>query len=452
MKKFDQVDAKLADYGWTKRTLRIFGIGGVSSYEKYMNSMAKAGFSKEFLKEIGLSDPRIFRADCLIFTIKDVAGKPIAFAGRWLDFDAADQKLKEIRDQKGVDSAEYAKAKEKWQPKYVNTKFEKGGVLFGFHVAKVNSRSLYVFEGYADCVTAYNAGLINSVAVCGTAWNEKHLELARGAGIRHIINCFDNDAGGESGRQRFVELAESKGTPEWRFDVIEVPKADGEKKVDPDLFIRLHGIAAFRKLPKRSHFYWWVHNLLKTEDAITVAGLGVGRILKQPNPLFRWDMLDQLSQATSVPREFLFHSIVSTAEASAKKTAIEQSILDAANYMSLLRDQAGEAKQAATVPAHQPVNGVPRLAATRLSPMTARAGKAMPDRFAILHTAGDFFWYKHGLDQELRQLQVHRGHPAAYPCLVGSVWQYDPAASGSRVYQHYFYDERSFLPRPARID
>lgn len=343
-KKSDRVEAKLAEYAWSKRTLQIFGIGGIQSFDKFISEMTKAGFTKKFLEEIGLTDKRIFRPECLIFTIKDGVGRPIAFAGRWLDFKKIDDQVKAEVEEKGPEYLDQARKKLGWQPKYVNTKFEKSRVLFGFHAAKINSRSIYVFEGYADCVSAFNVGLINSVAVCGAAWNEHHLELARQAGIKHLICAFDPDNGGEGGKQRFVDFCEKSLPVDMRGEILELPK--GEEKQDPDLYIRTSGLAKFRALPRYSAFFWSLQAQLKSEDNLTVANLGAQRIVKQPDPILRYGMLEQLSEATSLPKEFLWDAVLRLAAQDAGDIA--KAILKSAEWMAWMKSHQAEAKKAIT--------------------------------------------------------------------------------------------------------
>ena len=336
MKKSDLVEAKLAEYGWSKATLTKFGIGGVTSYDKYIKSMTKMGFPADLLHELGLDDKRIFRPECLIYTLKDANGKPVAFSGRYLMYE---------RDKAAAEATQSSMQELKYCSKYVNTKFEKGKSLFGFHLAKAASSMVYAFEGYADCVTAYNAGLLNSVAVCGCIFNETHLEMCRQAGIHHIICAFDADAGGEGGRQKFVDLYEEKigDAGDIRAEIVDIPR-ENDKKMDPDEFIRTQGLAKFRAIPRRSCFYWSIQKTVLAEDQLHAAGAGAKRIVQQPDPLLRYSMLEQLSQATGMPIESLWASVVRYAGQSTGETAA--AIQKSAAWMTWMSENKQQAKKA----------------------------------------------------------------------------------------------------------
>jgi len=375
MQHSDMVRSKLADYGWSPVILRSFGIGGVTSFSAYVEEMDKAGFSLDFLKDIGLADYRIFREQSLIFTIKDHNGRPIAFAGRNLLFEQEVEALEKL----SKESLEYSALESKHAPKYVNTAFAKGQILFGFHLARGNS-SLYVFEGNADCVTAHNLGLLNSVAVCGARFNEKHLQLSLENGVRHFICCFDSDNGGQGGKEAFAEFFDKQleARPDVRAELIDLPAPDGQK-VDPDVFMRRNGLKAFRDLPRRSYFYWNAKK--ETRDRVTVAGEYVRKILLQPDPLMRYDMLCQLSEATTLPRELLFESALQ--QASRQDSEIAKQVVAAGQRLLLFKEQPAQVKAALTgvSPAVEKVyEPVRKIADPAPKPTAAPVVKLVPAR------------------------------------------------------------------------
>ena len=375
MKHSDAVRSKLADYGWSATTLRQFGIGGVTSYQAYLDVMAEAGFSKKLLEEIGLADGRIFREQSLVFTIKDPNGRPIAFAGRNLCFEKEEAALSNLEK----DTPAYKALEAQRVPKYVNTRFAKGEVLFGFDRVR-GSRSLYIFEGNADCVTAHNAGLVNSVAVCGSRFNEHHLKLALDNGVRHFICCFDADAGGQNGKQKFAEFFAEQlaGLPNVRAELIDLPLGEGQKKIDPDEYIQKFGLKAFRSLPRRSHFYWAVRHATETRDRLEVVTDHIQDILRQPDVLLRYDMLCQLADAATMPPEFVWEGVL--AQAAKQDDPIGRQIQEAGRRMLLFREQPAEVKAILTEtvppPAAAPV-------ALKLEPKPASA----PVRTSLLVSA-----------------------------------------------------------------
>lgn len=108
-------------------------------------------------------------------------------------------------------------------PKYLNSKttafFHKGDVLFNFDVAKNTTQpSIIVVEGFMDCISAYESGLDNVVAGCGTAFTSTYADLLAKTG-KEVILAFDNDAAGEKAFKSAAELLENRGVVVSRLDM-----------------------------------------------------------------------------------------------------------------------------------------------------------------------------------------------------------------------------------------
>src|SRR5205085_2740721 len=88
------------------------------------------------------------------------------------------------------------------RPKYYNTKesdfFIKGSLLFGFDEAKKAiqaAQSVFMVEGYTDCLAMVQHGFTNTVATLGTACTQNHLKLlSRHADLLYVL--YDADAAG----------------------------------------------------------------------------------------------------------------------------------------------------------------------------------------------------------------------------------------------------------------
>ena len=110
------------------------------------------GYKPEFLQKLGLSkNGRDFFWNRVMFTIHNLTGKPIAFAGRIL--------------QKDVKA-----------PKYINSPetdiYTKSKILYGAYFAKTQIRKLdecILVEGYTDVISLHQAGIENVVASSGTS-------------------------------------------------------------------------------------------------------------------------------------------------------------------------------------------------------------------------------------------------------------------------------------------
>jgi DNA primase len=200
----------------------------------------------------------------LMFPIRDLQGRVVAFGGRALADD---------------------------HPKYLNSPetalYSKGQLLYAIDLAResirVRNRALLV-EGYIDCLVAHQHGFTETVAALGTAFTGAQLALLR----RHtseVITFFDADAAGDKAAQRAEELLPPSaeglawsvsrsgsfgdaGGP--RLKVALLPAGD-----DPDTFLRSKGAEAFaeRIAAARSLLAYAVGRVLDDlEDASTPRG------------------------------------------------------------------------------------------------------------------------------------------------------------------------------------
>lgn len=123
----------------------------------------------------------------LIFPIKDNLGRYCGFGGRIF-------KPNDTR------------------PKYYNSReneyFIKGSLLFNLDKAKQSIQktgTIFLVEGYTDCIAMVYMNLPNTVATLGTACTQEHLkQLARYAD--QIFVVYDNDNAGKSAILRLTEL------------------------------------------------------------------------------------------------------------------------------------------------------------------------------------------------------------------------------------------------------
>jgi len=161
--------------------------------------------------------------DRLIFPFKDIYGNIIGFAGRVI----ADG-----------------------EPKYLNSPetllYKKGNHLFGFNKARdairKENRAVLV-EGYFDQICAFQNGIENTVALCGTALTRNQVSLLR----KHTVNialAFDADSAGQAAAQRGFELLLDE---EMNVSVVDLPQG-----YDPDSYIREKGREAFLSLVNKS--------------------------------------------------------------------------------------------------------------------------------------------------------------------------------------------------------
>lgn len=107
-------------------------------------------------------------------------------------------------------------------PKYKNTKFKKSNYLFGFNLSRNDillNKDVFVVEGNFDQISMFEAGVKNTVAVCGTAFSKNHLiKLSRYTD--KITFFLDGDAGGKKSTSQIFNKFINKGI-KLRF--IELP-------------------------------------------------------------------------------------------------------------------------------------------------------------------------------------------------------------------------------------
>jgi DNA primase len=129
----------------------------------------------------------------LMFPIRDVSGRVVAFTGRILPSASAGGE---------VEPAKYLNSPE-------TELFRKSETLFGIERAKdairVRKFTLLV-EGQMDVLLSHQAGFTNAVALSGTALSEKHLALLKRYSD-NLMLVLDADTAGRSATARSAQLA-----------------------------------------------------------------------------------------------------------------------------------------------------------------------------------------------------------------------------------------------------
>lgn len=128
-------------------------------------------------------------------------------------------------------------------PKYLNSPetalYTKGNVLFNLDRAKAAIRAqdyALLVEGQMDCIRVFTAGVQPVIATSGTAFTEHQVRLL-GRFTKRVIVNFDPDTAGANAAEKSLALLTEEG-----FEVTVVTLEGG---LDPDRFIREHGIAAY---------------------------------------------------------------------------------------------------------------------------------------------------------------------------------------------------------------
>src|ERR1700738_4588265 len=142
-------------------------------------------------------------------------------------------------------------------PKYMNSPetpiYSKGHVLYHMDRAKEAIRRqdyAILVEGYMDAMAVARAGISNVVASCGTSLAEPQIKLL-GRFTRRVVVNYDPDAAGQTATERSLVLLLEQ---DFEVRVLALP-AVGNKKADPDLFIRERGADEYLKLLKEAPSY-----------------------------------------------------------------------------------------------------------------------------------------------------------------------------------------------------
>lgn len=299
--KAELARAYLKQRGLSEAVIATFGIGyAPAGWDALLQHLLASGWLEPQLIEAGMlveredSGRRYDRfRDRIMFPIRDVRGRVIAFGGRVL----GDEK-----------------------PKYLNSPetalFSKGRELYGLYEANRNKgelKRLLVVEGYMDVVALAQFGLAGAVATLGTAAGTVHLDKA----FRYyseVVFCFDGDAAGRRAATRALDVSLPALSEQRSVKFLFL--AEGE---DPDSYVRRRGLDAFTALvekaqPLSQYLFEQLGQGLLLDSAEGRAAL-VSRALPQlarlPAGPFRQQMFIDLSLRTQNDR----YSLEQAAEA-----------------------------------------------------------------------------------------------------------------------------------------
>tara|TARA_R110000824_G_scaffold50961_3_gene142209 strand:- start:63362 stop:65212 length:1851 start_codon:yes stop_codon:yes gene_type:complete len=218
----------LTGRGLSDEVIKTYGIGyAPAGWEALKQHLSERGIGEPVQVEYGLLIHREdtgrtydrFR-DRVMFPIRDLRGRTIAFGGRVMGDD---------------------------QPKYLNSPetpvFHKGRELYGLYEARQASsklEQLVMVEGYMDVVALAQFGIHNAVATLGTATTEDHLTRLFRL-VSRVVFCFDGDRAGRQAASRALETALPQMIDGREARFLFLPEGD-----DPDTLVRREGTQAFQ--------------------------------------------------------------------------------------------------------------------------------------------------------------------------------------------------------------
>jgi DNA primase len=127
-------------------------------------------------------------------------------------------------------------------PKYKNSSFKKSNFLFGLNFSRkkiIKSNNVFIVEGYFDHISMDQAGIKNSVAICGASFSQSHFyKLSKYCDKFTFI--LDSDDAGQKSISRIYSKYINKGV-KLRF--LKIPKP--YKDIDEYLSNKKNNIHTF---------------------------------------------------------------------------------------------------------------------------------------------------------------------------------------------------------------
>ncbi len=275
--------------GFNEATIKKFGLGyAPEKRDAFTLKAVQDGHNIELLRKVGLVskyDTDFFR-DRVMFTIHNLSGKVVAFAGRIL--------------QKDVKA-----------PKYINSPeteiYNKSKTLYGAFFAKKAIRQedeCILVEGYTDVISLHQAGIENVVASSGTSLTVEQVQVLK----RYTPNIkilYDGDPAGVKAALRGLDMVLEQ---DMNVKVVLLPEGE-----DPDSYLSSVGATAFQAYlsEQAQDFIKFKTNLLLEEagsDPVKKAGLVkdiVASIGKIPDPVKRAFFIQECAKMLGVDEQIL---------------------------------------------------------------------------------------------------------------------------------------------------
>lgn len=283
---------------FTDDTIKKFLLGYAPNSKRALTHNAQLkGYKKDHLIEVGLTIERDGTGELfdrfyerVIFPIRGISGKVIAFGGRKLRGD------KEIA-------------------KYINSPesevYVKNKVLYGIYEAKgaiAREKKCYLVEGYTDVISFHQAGIENVVASSGTSLTTGQIQLIKRF-TNNVTVLYDGDWAGIKASLRGIDMLLEEGL---EIKVALFP--DGE---DPDSYARSHTKEELKEFLDNNEedFIAFKHKVLNQEvskDPLQRAKL-IGEVVNSiaiiPDAITRSVYIEETSARLRISQELLAQEV-----------------------------------------------------------------------------------------------------------------------------------------------
>lgn len=271
-------------YGWSLEQVRaVEPYIGTVDWEVFTTRMRELGdYSVTYLEGIGLNG-KLFNQHSLTFGIRTPGGNLCGFAAR------------DTREKKS-----------NRQQRWYNTSgdvpiFEKGRLLYGFHIARLEKGPCYLVEGYSDVLALRMAGVKRVVGYMGAAPTSGQIDRLRSSQVHDLVLVPDwdqNDAGGGSTETAIETILATKDDLTVRVKIL--PPHETATKQDPRDFVTTHGAEAFMRLPEIDIFDWRLSRLPADLSDEAKCEKMFPMVVSERRAIRQEKMLEKLAQATNV--------------------------------------------------------------------------------------------------------------------------------------------------------
>ncbi len=283
LKNYPEPRKYLTDRGVLPSTIDKFDLGYSPDDRSLLEFTAKKGIDTELLKKAGIvsqSGKDLFSGR-VIFPIKDIQGRVVAFGGRSL--------------------------KDKASPKYLNSPetevYHKGQTLYGLFEAKDSIKEegfAVLVEGYFDVILPHQVGFKNFVASLGTGFTQQQAKLLKKF-TNKVYILFDSDRAGKK-----AALTAAKICLAYGIEVFYKPISDGK---DPDELARTDSKRLKEHLLQAKPILDFLVERLREErqpeKKKRLISIILDLIATAEDKLMVGEYLNKLSNITKIPYELL---------------------------------------------------------------------------------------------------------------------------------------------------
>lgn len=311
--------------GLDEQTIEKFGLGYCpEAWDGFTKTALEKGYKKDFLVKTGLtieSDRGLFdrfRAR-VMFPIRDLAGKIIAFGGRIM-----------TNDKK---SAKYLNSPE-------SEIYHKSRTLYGIFFAKksiVQHNRCYLVEGYLDVISFHQKGIENTVASSGTSLTIEQIRLIRRL-TPNVTIIYDGDAAGVKASLRGIDLVLEEGL---NVRVVSLPEGE-----DPDSYAQAHSAEEVLEYIT-AHETDFIH--FKTQLLLQQAG---------NDPIERAKLITDIVKSISLIPDNITRSVY--VQETANQLKVEEKVL----YTEIARIRKEKVGDPTPVPYKAPSQQIPKITLT----------------------------------------------------------------------------------------